>query len=68
MCQPTLKRSFLNIKLQEKDGDMQSCHQIDEEEVLDIDESVTILELRWKPKTWLKFSFLRLDFEINRKI
>lgn len=49
MCQPTLKRSFLNIKLQEKDGDMQSCHQIDEEEVLDIDESVTILELRWKP-------------------
>lgn len=49
MCQPTLKRSFLNIKLQEKDGDMQLCHQIDEEELLDIDESVTILELRWEP-------------------
>lgn len=49
MCQPTLKRSFLNIKLQEKDVDMQLCHQIDEEEVLDIDESVTILELRWEP-------------------
>lgn len=49
MCQPTLKRSFLNIKLQEKDEDMQLCHQIDEEEVLDIDESVTILELRWEP-------------------
>lgn len=29
--------------------DMQLCHQIDEEEVLDIDESVTILELRWEP-------------------
>lgn len=28
---------------------MQSCHQIDEEEVHGIDESVTILELRWKP-------------------
>lgn len=50
MCQPTLKKSFLNIKLQEKDGDMQLCHQIDEEEVLDIDESVTILKLRWEPK------------------
>lgn len=49
MCLPTLKRSFFNIKLQEKDGDMQSCHQIDEEELLDIDESVTILELRWEP-------------------
>lgn len=49
MCQPTLKRSFLNIKLQEKDRDMQSGHQIDEEEVYGIDESVTILELRWKP-------------------
>lgn len=45
MCLPTLKRSFFNIKLQEKDGDMQLCHQIDEEEVLDIDESVTILDL-----------------------
>lgn len=28
---------------------MQLCHQIDEEEVLDIDEIGTILELRWEP-------------------
>lgn len=41
-----IEKVFLNIKLQEKDGDMQLCHQIDEETVLDIDEIGTILELR----------------------